>query len=294
MTQMSRLYNLQKYKHHTYSEVLETIGKKCGKVQVFKKSGEGKQKVIFLPEATDEMRMVVSYGRRSPMNYLEQKFQGYGHIFTDGDAVIIVVKHIIEIPTMNRTRVSASNLDANGNNPGLDFLEYYREEFLRYEKQFNTDAFGNLVDPYADEEASVFVVEAHTHPDLGVFFSGPDRNSGKIRASYAPICTLVCDPIRETILASVGKELEPAEVLLLERKRQEQSSEQPSLHNEGLWIPPRDKKELYSLIQKFNQGEIVRIIPTEHIDWRTGRMRTVLHYTEKRPSENADDGQSTE
>ena len=137
-----------------------------------------------------------------------------GHFLVDDDGnVITIISHIIEIQTMNRNPVGASNLGPNGEyNPGLDFLEYHREEFLRNESKFNTDAFGYQVDPFLKLcGPSEFVLEGHTHPDLGVFYSGTDKVSGAARAASSPVCIFVCDPIRKKMLGSIGKDFAEAD-----------------------------------------------------------------------------------
>ena len=115
------------YPGMSFEEVLNTIEKECGGPLAVKSYGRGKHKVIILPEAVNEFRVMVSFGRRSPKNRKEQKYNGYGHFLDGGDGnVIIVVSHFIEVLTMNRSAVHASNLGPGGEpNPGLDFLEYY-------------------------------------------------------------------------------------------------------------------------------------------------------------------------
>lgn len=166
-------------------KIMAIIETQCGDVHIAKRYGEGANKVFILPEAYEEFCGIVSYGRRSPMNRLEQKYAGYGHFFVDerGGAQI-VVSHFIQIPTMNRGSVSAENLGPNGEaNPGLDFLAYYREEFMQYEKECNTDSYGKTVDPFLKRYgSSEFVLEGHTHPDLGVFWSRTDRVSGAAKS----------------------------------------------------------------------------------------------------------------
>lgn len=163
---------------------------------------------------------MVSYGRRSPMNRLEQKYAGYGHFFVEKTGTVnIVVSHFIQIPTTNRSAVAASNLGPHGEaNPGLEFLEYYRKEYQRYEHQFNVDEYGFPVDPFLDSFGpSEFVLEGHTHPDLGVFWSNTDKTSGAARAASSPVCIFVCDPIRQQMLGCVGKDFENAEVIIYDR-----------------------------------------------------------------------------
>lgn len=195
------------------------IRKNCGSVEAAECHGKGKNRVYILPEAFQEYKVMVSYGRRSPVNCREQKYIGLGHIFSDGfGGTNIVVVHFIEIPTMNRSSGSASNLGPNGEaNPGLDFLEYYRNEFIENERSYNRDAFGAVVDPFQEYGASEFVLEGHTHPDLGTFWSRTDRVSGAARAAKTPICIFVCDPVRQEMLGAVGKSFEPARVIVFDR-----------------------------------------------------------------------------
>ena len=201
-------------------KAMDIIKSKCGDVYVKERHGKGRSKVIFLPEPYQEFVAITSYGRRSPMNVNEQKLYGMGHILIDenGDPITII-SHIIEIQTMNRNPVGASNLGPNGEyNPGLDFLEYHREEFLRNEAKFNTDAFGHQVDPFLKLcGPSEFVLEGHTHPDLGVFYSGTDKVSGAARAASSPVCIFVCDPIRKKMLGSIGKDFAEAEIIVFSR-----------------------------------------------------------------------------
>lgn len=209
------------YPVSSLKKVLDTIKSKCGDVSVKERHGKGRNKVLILPEAEQELSVIVSYGRRSPMNVYEQKLYGMGHFLVDEEgSVLTVVSHFIEIQTMNRNPIGASNLGPNGEyNPGLDFLEYHREEFLRNEAKFNTDAFGCQVDPFLKLcGPSEFVLEGHTHPDLGVFYSGTDKVSGAARAASSPVCIFVCDPIRKKMLGSIGKDFAEAEIMVFSRK----------------------------------------------------------------------------
>ena len=169
------------------------------------------------------------------MNVLEQKIYGMGHFLQDlAGNTIVIVSHVIEIPTMNRNPVGASNLGPNGEyNPGLDFLAYYREEYLKNEKKFNLDAYGKKVDPFIDLcGPSEFVLEGHTHPDLGVFYSETDRVSGSARAASAPVCIFVCDPIRKAMLGSIGKDFQKAEILVFSRNKAPQKERDHSTQSD--------------------------------------------------------------
>lgn len=201
-------------------KALSVIKSRCGSVRICGRHGKGENKVLILPEAFRELSVMISYGRRSPMNKNEQKYIGLGHwLKNERGYMITVVSHFIEIMTTNRTAVGASNLGPNGEyNPGLDFLEYHREEFLRYEAQYNTDAHGYTVDPFLKLcGSSEYVLEGHTHPDLGTFFSVPDMETGRARAAKTPICIFVCDPVRREMLGSTGRDFAPTEVIVFSR-----------------------------------------------------------------------------
>lgn len=211
-------------------KIAEIIESKCGNVCVAERHGKGRNKVFFLPEAYQEYKMIVSHGRRSPMNLNEKKFIGLGHFLVgEEDTVNIVVSHFIEVLTTNRSAVSASCLGPRGEaNPGLYFLEYHREEFLRHEKQYNQDAFGGMVDPFLKLcGSSEYVLDGHTHPDLGVFFSGPDKANGAARAAASPVCVFVCDPVRGQMLGCVGKRFDSAEVIVYDRVQAASQTEEP-------------------------------------------------------------------
>ena len=234
------------YKTCSFQQVQSIIEKQCGKVAVTERHlSEHKQnaqnKVIILPEAEKELKVIVSYGRRSPMNMLEQKFIGLGHIFESGEGHhIIVVSHFIEIHTTNRTSVGARNIGPNGETVALDLVSYYREEFQETEAEFNTDENGFMVDPFIKHAGpSEFVLEGHTHPNLGVFYSGPDRESGKARAAAGPICIFVCDPIRKEMLGSIGYDMAPAEVIVYSKVSARQIAEKPA---KALPLVPSEQK----------------------------------------------------
>ena len=222
-------------------KAMSIINTNCGDVYVSERHGKGNNKVIILPEAMLELEVMISYGRRSPMNAKEQKYAGYGHYMVDENGHnITIVKHFIEIQTMNRNAVGACNLGPNGEyNHGLDFLEYHREEFLRTESKYNTDAFGYPVDPFLKLcGPSEFVLEGHTHPDLGVFYSGTDRTSGSARAATSPVCIFVCDPIRKKMLGSIGKDFVEAEIIVYSRNK---AVKEEQLCEDKRLIPPTNE-----------------------------------------------------
>lgn len=224
----------------SFKKAMEIIKNECGEIYIKERHGKGHNKVIILPESEQELNSIISYGRRSPMNVYEQKLYGMGHFMIDEDgSVIVVISHFIEIQTMNRTPVGASNLGPDGEyNHGLDFLEYHREEFLKNEEKFNTDAFGCQVDPFLKLcGSSEFVLEGHTHPDLGVFYSGTDKVSGAARAASSPVCIFVCDPIRKKMLGSIGKNFSEAEIIVFSRG----TVNQKDLSEDKRLIPPTDE-----------------------------------------------------
>lgn len=245
-----RVKVVEEYPVLSMKKVMGIIRRNCGEVYVQERHGKGTYKVIILPEAVREFTVMVSYGRRSPMNILEQKYAGYGHFLRDeNDNIVVIVSHFIEIQTMNRNSIGASNLGPNGeNNPGLDFLAYHRDEFIKNEHKYNIDAYGCQVDPFLDIcGPSVFVLEGHTHPDLGVFYSGTDRQSGMARAAVSPVCIFVCDPIRKQMLGSIGKNFKEAEIIVFSRKERVASLKQA---NGKIEAPQRIVDEIVRLANK--------------------------------------------
>lgn len=245
-----RVIVVEEYPVLSMKKIMNLIRRNCGSAYISERHGKGFNKVIVLPEATREFEVMVSYGRRSPMNVLEQKYAGYGHFLRDEhDNNILIVSHFIEIQTMNRNSIGASNLGPNGeNNPGLDFLMYHRDEFIKNERKYNTDAYGYLVDPFLDIcGPSVFVLEGHTHPDLGVFYSGTDKQSGMARAAVSPVCIFVCDPIRKQMLGSVGKDFKEAEIIVFSRRT---SNGNPILSDNKLETPQEIIGEIVRLANK--------------------------------------------
>lgn len=203
------------------NDISRIVEERCGNVFVLERHGEGSNHVIILPEAFQEFKSIVSYHRVSPMNRCEQKYIGLGHFFADKEGNIsVVVSHFIQFHTMNRTTISASSLGPNGErNPGVDFLEYYRNEYIQSENVYNTDAFGFSVDPFVDKYGhSEFVLDGHTHPNLGTFFSNTDIQSGTAHAGQLPVCIFVCDPIRGEMLGRIGKDFSDAQVIVYDRE----------------------------------------------------------------------------
>ena len=80
-------------------------------------------------------------------------------------------------------------------------------------------------------------MEGHTHPDLGVFYSGTDRVSGAARAASSPVCIFVCDPIRKKMLGSIGKDFAEAEILVFSRG----TASPEELSEDKRLIPPADE-----------------------------------------------------
>ena len=245
-----RLIEPKTYPKIKYEEVLQLIKKECGKDLSLQSQGSGRNKVLILPEALQEFKNMVNYGRRSPMNFNEQKFNGLGHIVEDPDGgFLLIVSHFIQIFTLNRSKTHASNLGPDGKlNAGLDFVQYYREEFLHHEQEFNTDEYGYAVDPFLEIcGASEYVLEGHTHPDMGAFLSERDKKTGAARAAKAPICNFVCDPIRKKIAGFIGRDFESAEVILFDRaisNAPDRTSETQDMESDVISECPDDKTEM--------------------------------------------------
>lgn len=209
----------RKFQIMSWEKIQEVI-EDCGDVYVREKHGAGKNKLILLPEAFFDLKAITCYGRWAPQNICEQKLQGLGYFIQDKEENhYTIVSHLLQIHTMNRSLLSASQIGEDGDTTGLDFLMYYRNEYLQNEKKFNFDEYGALVNPFLDIcGGSEYVLEAHTHPNIGCFLSGPDKALGAARAAKLPVVSLVVDPIRKEMLAATGKNFAETEVIVYDRR----------------------------------------------------------------------------
>lgn len=83
-TQLKREKEEKVYPVMSLEEICAIAEAKCGKVFVAERHGQQEEchnHVIILPEAWEELRVMITYGRISPINEFEQQFCGYGHIF---------------------------------------------------------------------------------------------------------------------------------------------------------------------------------------------------------------------
>ncbi|MEN6595121.1 MAG: hypothetical protein ABFC31_09305 [Clostridiaceae bacterium] len=175
--------------------------------------GEGKHTVILLPEAWSELSGMICFGKRRAVNYYEQQYQGMGHFYVSETGKLnIIISHVLYIYSADRGRTHAAVI-RGADTSFLDLLASERAIYNQFEAQFNRDEAGRELDPFLREGASEVVLFGHTHPDLGVFFSGPDRNSSYAAMNF-PAVTFVCDPIRKQMKAMVGIEEADARVLV--------------------------------------------------------------------------------
>ena len=197
----------------SYKEALGLIQKRCApcKCECY---GEGDDKVIILPMATQELNCMLHWGEKTPVNCFEQLYQGMGHIFEKGGVRVNVVSHFLYIYAAERTP-TAAHINGNMNDWFMRRIEYERNIYNRNEQCCNRSRDGYLFDPFVEEygpsEPNLY---GHTHPDIGVFLSPPDRKSG-FQSEDLPAVTFVADPIRKEMLAAVGMELKPAQVIAL-------------------------------------------------------------------------------
>ena len=217
---------------------MQIIIEKCGPVNIHI-VGRGSHTLIILPEAYDELIHSVNYGRLSPMNIDEQKFIGLGHFLTaERGSYMAVVSHFIQIHTMNRSGGAASCLpEGDQVNPGLEYLTYYREKYIRNEAACNKDTRGFAIDPFLRGlGSSEYILEGHTHPDIGAFFSIPDEKLGRARASKKPVVSFVCDPIRCEMKACTGKNFEETTICICERAPAVQKTAADSPETRRGWL----------------------------------------------------------
>ena len=202
------------YPNMTVEEIAQIVERDCFAVES-ETYGSGNHTVIFLPQAIAELKQVVYWGERHAVNIFEQQFQGLGHIFDSGNSNTIVVSHVLYIYSASRgpthAKISEGICDTM-----LSRLENERRIYNDYELAYNKNKQGVTINPFvAENHLSTVVLSGHTHPDLGVFFSQPDRNSGCATPDF-PAVTFVCDPIRRDMKAMVGVNEEAARIIIYE------------------------------------------------------------------------------
>lgn len=205
------------YPRLSLKEILTIIGGQCAPVGI-ETYGKGLHKVVILPEAWEELRHMIYYGKRHPVNIYEQQYQGMGHIFIDDNGVItVVISHFLYIYSACRgstvAYVAKDKYDSM-----MERLEQEREIYKEFEVKYNQTVDGYKYDPFVEFGPSEVVFYGHTHPGIGVFFSPDDRKSGYATKTL-PAVTYVCDPIKKDMKAVVGLAQEDAQILVCHYSR---------------------------------------------------------------------------
>ena len=183
--------------------VSNTILKKCGPCNK-KVYGNGIHNVFVLPEAYAELENMICFGKARSVNKYEQQYQGLGYLFQDPDGrVNAVITHFIYVYSVSRGELFAKVCEKDTSM--LDVLKNERDIYRKFEAEFNDyDGTGKYeINPFLEYGNSRLVLNGHTHPRLGCFFSGPDRISSYATDGF-PAVTMVCDPIKEDIKVMVG------------------------------------------------------------------------------------------
>lgn len=207
----------RKFPEVKLQKVLDLIKHYCGSVDVeyfgSAKNDKDADVLIFLPTATREFKNMVYWGEVHPINKDEQIYQGMGHILMDGNKRIIVVSHFLYIYAARRSSVEAGILGDNADSI-MTRIEYERNLYVKNEMSCNRKKDGTFYDPIVEIAGpSEAVIYGHTHPNLGCFFSPPDRRSG-FATPDLPAVTFVADPIRKEMKAGVGMELKDAQIMV--------------------------------------------------------------------------------
>ncbi len=265
-----------------FKTALHFIKDKCGNTFIQNRFGKGYNQVIILPDAALELMVMTSYGRRSSTNRFEQKFCGYGHFLRNEHGhILIIVKHFIEIQTFNGNTDRKTSRNTSQKNPGMEYFDYCREEFLKTEVAYNTDAYGKEIDPFLSYcGPSELVLMGHTLPDHGVYYSEHDITGGSESTvpSY-PVCSFVCDPIQKRMISCIGESYDEAEIIVLSRA--EPHGDEYS--DDDRLIPPTD--EIVRLANRclHNDGYSGSIRLRERID---GRADLSIDLVIPKPEEN--------
>lgn len=194
-------------------EVFNLIKEKCDYTKVHK-YGEGNHFLVILPEAWEELKCMIGWGKITPVNVDEQLYQGMGPYLRNVDGKdILVVSHFLYIYAAHRSPTSACI--SNGEYDSMmRRIEYEREIFCGNEVRCNRTLTGKVFNPWA-ELGSEVVLYGHTHPDIGVFFSPDDKGSGYATPTK-PAAIFVADPIRKQLKARVGVAQEEAQIVVFE------------------------------------------------------------------------------
>lgn len=201
----------------TLDKAVRLISKKCGDIAVerfgVKKRDAEVDALIILPMADKELKTMIYWGEKHPINKDEQVYQGIGHYFMEGDRRIIIVSHFLYIYAAERSPVSASIIKGEYDSI-MSRVEYEREVYRKNEKACNLRPDGTVFDPFVELAGlSEPVLYGHTHPNLGCFFSQPDRTSG-FATQDIPAAIFVADPIRKDMKAGIGIDIRDAQILV--------------------------------------------------------------------------------
>lgn len=220
-------------------DVLGLIKNNCDTTEYIK-FGDGHDVVVILPEAWEELKAIIGWGKKTPTNAFEQLYQGMGYCFLNGNrGRIVVVTHFLYIYAAERSPISAC-VSSNGiHDSMMNRLEYERKIYCQNEARYNRTPEGNLYNPFVRKYGLSNVnLYGHTHPDIGVFFSHDDRNSGYATPDY-PAAIFVADPIRKQLKAIVGVEQENAQVIVCNYV----SVKNEEAKNKDILFPNRKPKE---------------------------------------------------
>lgn len=196
-------------------KLIDLIEKTCAPSQKIR-FGSGKHTMIILPEAWDELKHMIYYGKRRATNRYEQHYEGIGHFLQDENgATIIVVTHFMYIYSGNRGSSHATVIKETDATM-LDLLEQELAIYNDLESRFNKDENGYALDPLLTAcGPSCVVVFGHTHPGIGVFFSQTDHGS-HYASEKTPFASMVCDPIQKQLKCMIGIEHASGQILVFE------------------------------------------------------------------------------
>ena len=215
--------------------------------------GKGKHTLIILPEAWEELKQMICFGKRRAVNRYEQHYEGLGHYLRDENGfTIIVVTHFMYIYSGNRGPSHATIISGSDASM-LDLLEQELAIYNELEPKFNKDEAGFYLDPLLEVcGPSRVVVFGHTHPGIGVFFSQTDHGS-HYATDKAPFASVVCDPIQKQMKCMMGVDHADAQIIAYEAF----SAQQIDKEDDGIDaeceqpVRPMSKQELAQEIARY-------------------------------------------
>ena len=196
------------------NEINNIIYKKCDARPIID-SGKGSL-VIFLPHAWDNFCASTNYGKWTAENELESQYFLEGYFFVDKRMYSTAVVTNVVTPFSASQNHAAAELYSEGRTNAYEIVEQKEADIKKYASCGKDMESGVALNPFFKDYGPPHRVGfGHTHPNIGVFFSGTDKTS-VFAAEGEPWVTMVADPRRCQLLVATGKALSPSRIVVFD------------------------------------------------------------------------------